>query len=179
MNDKSEIKSRFKPSLLIGVLAGYVVIFFLARILQYLAGLVLGVDGIYLFYEYYKLTCEFVFNSETGKFVSIFVLLIPTFVSIFNIELNSFMLTKVTMGFYRNFLIIYQMVLIGYLLINVFIGAVSVVLDLSIGNEYAQIISGVFGFTMPASFLIILVILIILTGYINVTTRRITKYINI
>lgn len=179
MKDKSEIKSRFKPSLLIGVLAGYAVVFLLSQVVQFLAGLILGVDGIHLSLEFYKLTCEFVFSPESGKFVSILVLLVPTFVSIFNIEINSHLLTKVSMGFYRNFFIVYQLVLIGYLLINVFIGLFSVVLDLSIGNDYAQIISGVLGFTMPVSFLMILVVLIILTGYINITTKRIMKYINI
>lgn len=179
MKDKAEIKSRFKPSLLIGVLAGYIVVFILSQVIQYLAGILIGVEGIHLSLEYYKLTCEFVFSSGSGKNISILVLLIPTFVSIINIEINSHMLTKVTMGFYRNLFIVYQLVLIGYLLVNVFIGAVSVVLDLSFGNEYDQIISGVLGFTMPVSFLIILVILIVLTGYINITTKRIMKYINI
>jgi len=179
LKDKPEIKSRFKPSLMWGVLAGYIVVFILSQVIQYLAGIILGIDGIHLSLEFYKLTCEFVYNAESGMFVSILVLLVPTFVSIVNIEINSRMLTKVAMGFSRNFLIVYQMVLIGYLLVNVFIGATAVVLDLSVGNEYAQIITGVLGLTMPVSFLIILVVLIMLTGYVNFTTRRIMSYINI
>ena len=179
MKDKPEIKSRFKPSLLWGVLAGYFVVFILSQVIQYLAGLILGVDGIHLSFEYYKLTCGFVYSLESGKFVSILVLLVPTLVNIVNIEINSRMFTKVSMGFYRNFLIVYQLVLIGYLLVNVFIGAATVVLGLSNGNEYAQIISEVLGFTTPGSFLIILVVLIMLTTYVNITTRRIMNYINI
>ena len=70
MKDKVEIKSRFKPSLLIGVLAGYIVVFILSQIIQYLIGLLLGVDGIHLVFEYYKFTCEFVFSPGSGKFVS-------------------------------------------------------------------------------------------------------------
>ena len=179
MKDNAEIKSRFKPSLLYGVLAGYIIVFVLSPVIQYLGGLIIAADGIHLSFEYYKFTCELVVSPISGKIVSILVLLIPSIISIVNIEINSHLLTKVTMGFFRNFFIVYQLVLIGYLLVNVFIGAVSIVLDLSLGNEYAQIISGVLGFTMPVSFLLILVMLIILTGYINITTRRITKYINI
>ena len=168
-----------KPSLLAGVLAGYTVVFLLAPLFQYLAGLILGIDGIHLSFEYYKLTCEFELVSGAGNFISIIVLLTPTLLYVFNIEINSYSLTRITPGFYRNFFIVYQLVLIGYLLVNVFVGAVTVILKLDTGNEYAAIINDILGLTMPASFLVILVILILLTLYINITTKRILKYINV
>jgi hypothetical protein len=166
-----------KPSLLAGVLAGYVVVFILSPVMQYLTGLILGFKVVHLSIDYYKLTCEF--YSGSGKILTIAALLAPTFIYIINIEINSYMLTKVTVGFYRNFFIVYSMVLIGYLMVNVFIGAVTVILKVSLSNDYAKIVNDVLGLTMPASFLIILVILILLTMYINITTKRIMKYISI
>jgi hypothetical protein len=177
LKDSSVIKSRFKPSLLLGVLAGYAVVFLLSPVIQYLTGLVLGFKVVNLSIDFYKLTCEF--YSGSGKIFTIAALLVPTFLYILNIEINSYMLTKVTAGFYRNFFIVYSMVLIGYLMVNVFIGAVIVVLKVSLTNDYAKIVNDVLGFTMPASFLIILIILILLTLYINITTKRIMKYISI
>ncbi len=177
MKDSSEIKSRLKPSLLFGVLAGYAVVFILAPVMQYITALLSGFDVVDLSIDLYKLTCEF--YSGSGKVLTVTAHLIPTFLYIINIEINSYMLTKSSVGFYRNFFIVYSMVLIGYLIVNVFIGAVTVVLSLSLSNDYAKIVNDVLGFTMPASFLIILVILILLTLYINITTKRIMKYISV
>jgi hypothetical protein len=179
LKDNTELKSRFKPSLFAGVLTGYAVVFSLSPALQFLTGKVFGVEGISLSFAYYKFTCDLSLNSGTDNLILIIVLLIPAVENIMNIELNSYMLTKVAMGFFRNFFIVYQLVLIGYLLVNIFIGAVSVVVDLSLENDYSKIINEVLGITMPLSFLVILIVLIILTGYINITTRRMMKYINI
>ena len=115
-------------------------------------------------------------KSSSGALVGILILISPSIACIICIEASIIILAKAKGDHLRSFLIIYQLVSIGYLLVNIFVAIFSVLLQPSSQPEWTDFLLKE-NISYSKQMIFLLLILIFLAGYLNIVTKRIRKNI--
>lgn len=122
---------------------------------------------------------SYYFEPEPNQLMPVLLLLYfaPYIYLVSSIELASILLKKIPQGGGRFFIVIFNLIQIGYLLVHIFYSAVILILNPQLENDWITIALymnfddlGRFGFAFAVIFLFVF--------YLNMSTRRIMKYIN-
>lgn len=129
---------------------------------------------------------SFVFPSiqyyfEPLPYTSMPVLLLlyfaPYIYLILSVEVTSTIMKKIPHGKGRFFLVIFILIQIGYLLIHLFYSAVILILSPNIQNDWIAL-TLYLGYDEIERFIFAFAVIFLFVFYLNISTRRIQKYIN-
>jgi hypothetical protein len=160
----------------LGILAGLISVFYLNELLEMLTSVLLIKGQTQVVFNGFKI-CLILPAAAKDSFIAYAAVLIaPLIGSILFIELSLLWLNKTSSDVSRSFIIIFQLINIGYLIITIFAAILSVLLRLSILNDWQQLFNcGKLTYNQGLVFL--LLVTIILLSYINVLAKRIKKSI--
>lgn len=148
----------------------------LCEFLQGLAALVFGASNLGFNISGIKLFAGFTLNS--GILITSFILLFPYILTIIVIELSAQIIKKYSHAYKGYFATVFSLVLSGFLLIDVFYSAFSVILRFNYENDLVQLVDHL-NLTEGLRIAVVFIIIIFISGYLNLSSKRIIKYINI
>ena len=123
----------------------------------------------------------FSYYAEPVASISIFGLVLvysaPYIYLISSVEIASFFLKKIPQGKGRFFLLIFILIQVGYLLINIFYSAVILILNPGIQHDWIAL-SLYLGFDQSERFIFAFGVIFLFVFYLNMSTKRVIKYIN-
>ncbi|MDR3626933.1 MAG: hypothetical protein P4L45_08880 [Ignavibacteriaceae bacterium] len=161
---------------LLGLLAGLISIFFFNELIEFLASALLLKGQTQIAFNGFKICLTLPAAATNVLFAYAAVLITPLAGSVFFIEITLFWLNKTVSDVSRTFIIIFQLINIGYLIITIFTAIISVLLRLSFSTDWLQLLNcGKISYNQGLVFL--LLVTIILLSYINVLAKRIKKSI--
>lgn len=152
----------------------YTLIF--CELLQGLTALVFGASDIHFEIAGIKLCAGFLLNG--GIVSNGIILLLPFVITILAIESSVKLLKRYSPGFKRYFTVIFSICLSGFLLFDSFYSAFSVVLRFNYQNDWVQLVA-LSDFTEGGRIAFVFFMIILTAGYLNLSSKRIIKYINI
>jgi hypothetical protein len=169
-------KTNNKKVLLYGlVFAGLYALVFVELIQGFIAWIT-GASGVSFRISGIKLYAGFILNG--GAVINAVIFIVPYILTILAIELAMRLLKKYPQGFKRHFIIVFSLVLSGFLLFDTFYGAFSVILRFNFENDWVQLVN-MLNITEGERLISALFVIILTAGYLNLSTKRIIKYINI
>lgn len=101
----------------------------------------------------------------------------PYIYLVLSVEVASATMKKIPHGKGRFFLVIFILIQIGYLLIHIFYSAVILILSPSIQNDWIAL-ALYLGYDDIERFIFAFAVIFLFVFYLNISTRRIQKYIN-
>lgn len=123
----------------------------------------------------------FSYYFEPFATISIFGLILSYFAPyiylIISVEISSILMKKIPLGGGRFFLVLFILLQIGYLLVNIFYSAVILILKPGIENDWIAL-SIYWGLGETERFVFAFGVIFLFGFYLNMSTRRIMKYIN-
>jgi len=167
-----------KSAIAAGLIAAFIVIFFLAGLFQGLCGYLFNAAPINFEFGWSGLTVVLDLTDVNFIFSKIIIILSPIISIILSIELSHYFLKKLPFGFLRFSILVFQLLLAGYLMITVFYGAVLILLKSEVSNIWVNLAS-VFELSEGKEIVLIFLMVIILFGYLNLVQKRISNYITI
>ena len=160
--------------ILLGLLSGFISIFFLDELLKMLAAVILIKGHIAIIFNGWKLT---ILLPALGKnnFISYGVVFGTPFIgSIFIIEILLIWFTKTISDRVKSFIIINQLINIGYLIFAIFIIICSILLKSSFTVDLQMLLK--YGnLTYIQQLIFILLMALILLAYLNILAKRLKK----
>ena len=164
-----------KNSIIIGFLTGIVTITFLPEIFQSLIHLIisdfpqsLNFNGLFVL--------KYNIEADKSLISSIIISGSPFIILIIVSEISFFVLKKTSLGFNRYSLIIYLIILNGFLIIKTFYGCFVIVLQSDLLNDVFVLSSTLFE-NIEGQIVFVFLLVIILTVYLNLVIKRISNYI--
>jgi len=161
-------------SIFVGLL---IVLYFNPFVKGVIASLITGKESHY-YLKGILLNVDMGFSESTTIFTYAFLLIIPLLVSLVFIEVTSVILKKNNNINFRLGLVIFQLVNIGYLVVNIFIAIIAVAFRGLLINGWVKLLDYA-NFKYTKQILLMLVILILLFVYINFCANRLKKYMTI
>lgn len=159
-----------------GVFATLNILFF-TGLFQLIVALLFGVNNFHLEFNTIVLAPVFTFADNTSVIAYGFIYLSPITFNIFLLEFGTAFLKKTSLGSKRFSLIIFSLIIAGYLIINVFYGAaVSLLLENS-GNDWSQLLS-VLNIHGNGKIFFMFAIILLLTIELKQTAKRILEYMS-
>lgn len=173
MSDK---KVKNKKSIFIGLLLGSITVLFLSELFQALIALVLAKD---VSLEFAGVNFYAFFNCAEGKSFLTYILLFasPLLFSVLAVEISMIIMKRSPLGPYRFVSIVFQLIALGYIIISLFYGAISILLEVNLTNDWVKM-AKLLGIEGGERFVLVFFFLIILIMYLNLVTKRIGGYIN-
>jgi hypothetical protein len=171
-----DVNIKNKKALLLGFITAMLFSLIFCELIQGLTALAFGALGLNYKVSGIKLCAYFVLNS--GVTLNSIILMLPYFLTIAAIELSVQLLKKHSPGFIRYYIIIFSLALSGFLLFDTFYSAFSVILRFNYGNDWVQM-TNLLNMSEGGRITFIFLIIIFTAGYLNLSSKRIIKYINI
>ena len=183
LKDKSNVPTgkniiKNKSAIAGGLIAAFIVIFFLDDLFQGLCGYLFNAVPINFEFGWTGLTVVINLANVNFIFSKIIIILSPVISIILSIELSHYFLKKLPLGFFRFSILVFQLILAGYLMITVFYGAVSILLKSEVNNIWVNLAT-VFELSEGKEIVLIFLMVIILFGYLNLIQKRISNYITV
>jgi hypothetical protein len=169
-------KIKNKGSIVIGSLSGLITVLFLSELFQGLLALVFAKEVGFAF-SGLNFFADFVI--EEGKSILVYILLFasPLLLSILAVELSMIIMKRSPLGPARFSTIVFQLINLGYIIITLFYGAISILLRVNLLNDWVRM-TNYLGIEGGERYPLVFFFLIILIMYLNLVTKRISGYIN-
>lgn len=114
----------------------------------------------------------------TNSLIGLMVLYFSPYIYIISsVEISSILLKKVPLGGGRFFLLIFILLQIGYMLVHIFYSAVILILNPGIQNDWIAL-SLYWGLSDSERFIFAFGVIFLFVFYLNMSTKRLLKYIN-
>ena len=168
-----------KPAIVaVSLVIGLITVLYINEFVKGIAAsLLLGKDIEYLF-NGIILTAVIPFTKENNLLVYWLIFLIPLLLSMIWIELSSLSLKRIVNLNFRTNIIIFELVNIGFIVVNVFVGILSVLLKNSFTSGWTKLFS--YGeFTFEKQLIVMMLVLILSLVYVNFTANRLKNYLTI
>lgn len=164
--------------IIISIFAGLLTVLYLNEFIKgIIAGVMTGGEVTYIF-RGIILTAAIPITKGTGFATYTFLLAVPLLLSVLFIEISALTLKKNSNLWLRQGLVIFQLVNLGYIIVNIFIGIISVIGRGLFNSSWVRLLEYA-RFSYAKQLILMLVILILLFTYINYSTNRLKKYITI
>lgn len=177
MKGKQEKLIKNKPSVILGSVMGLVTILYLTELIQFLLASFISLPTTKLVFGFIYFLAEFGIDSSSPMLLNILVIITPLIVLFTCSQLVAFAVTKAQLGATRYTLMVYQLMLIGYVLFYLFYQAVTIIIDIDSSSDFVKLAS-LLELEHPYNIFGIFFIIFILAIYININARKISKYIN-
>ena len=178
MEPQKEKLIKNKSSILSGLLLGITTIYFFTELFQGFVAYLFGAENLIYSMKGFFFSADFILPGELNSLSYIFILTSNVIFIIVLIEFTMLGLKKTGLGFYRYSLILFQLVMVGYLIVNIFYGAFSIFINVDLNNNWL-LLSEYLGINGPSKIAYMFFVVLILLAYLNMVSRRIQKYINI
>jgi len=172
LNNKS--KKNITP-VLIGAFSGAFFSFILCEVIRAAAAYLAGAERFHFHWSGIKLQLGFVLHSKA--ILAVLIYLIPFILNISVITSALQMMRKLPVGAKRHTIIIFSLFIIGYIIIDLFYGAFSIVLNFNRENDWFMIPQSL-GLSGTGSAIFIFFVIILSMGYLNLLLKNILQYIN-
>ncbi len=166
-----------KPALIAGILPALFFVLYGNELLQTLSGYLLGASGINIEFNYLFAVAVYTIPDQMQDFSAYLVLLSPVLISLILIQIASLFLQKVPLGFYRYTFMIFQLIMLGYILLYLLFGTISVLLKLKWDTDIQKFIEFI-GLDYPVNLLIVFLMIFIIGLFINFNAKRVSVFIN-
>lgn len=153
------------------------VLYFNEWIKGLIASSVLSIQIEYVF-NGILLTAIVPLSNDHGFLAYAYIFSVPLLMSFIFIEASAFALKKTINTNIRTGLVIFQLVNIGFILVNVFIGILSVVLKNSFQSDWSRLLE-FSEYSYPQQLVFMLFLVLLLFAYINYASNRLRRYITI
>lgn len=159
-----------------GLLLGLITVLFLSELFQALIASALARD---VSLEFSGLNFYADFNCAEGKSFLTYILLYasPLLFSVLAVEISMIIMKRAPLGPYRFVSFVFQLIALGYIIISLFYGAISILLQVNITNDWVRM-TEFLGIEGGERFALVFFFIIILIMYLNLVTKRIGGYIN-
>jgi hypothetical protein len=107
-----------------------------------------------------------------------YIFSVPLLMSFIFIEGSAFALKKTINTNLRTGLVIFQLVNIGFILVNIFIAILSVILKNTFQSGWSQLLE-FSGYSYPKQLVFMLFLVLLLFAYINYSSNRLRRYITV
>lgn len=175
MNSKTKIKN--KRSILLGVFSGIVTGFFLPELFQAAIAYALGAVDFEFSFSVAGLICNFELPGQNAVGLILLIYLFPILSAVVFYEIGMVILNRSQVGGLRYSILIFEIILAGYIIINVFYGAISAIFKLE-SNDWVNLLK-LFNFGYEGGIIFMLFVILLLSFYLNFSTKRIGKFINV
>lgn len=160
------------------VIVGLVTVLYISEFAKGIAAsFILGKDIEYSF-NGIILTAVIPFTKGTNLLVYWLILSIPLLLSIVLTELSTLSLKKIVNLNFRTNIIIFELVNVGFIIVNVFIGILSVLLKNLFTNGWTKLFL-YSEFTYEKQLIVMMLVLILSLAYVNFTANRLKNYLTI
>lgn len=160
------------------IFAGLITVLYFNEFVKGSAAVLLTGGEVYYLFKGIILTAVIPITKNTGIYTYSFLLLIPLLLSVLFIEISSVILRKNNNMNLRQGLVIFQLINVGYLVVNIFIGIISVIFKGFLKSNWARLLEYA-EVDYNKQLILMLLILIFLFTYINYSANRLKKYITI
>ena len=169
---------KIKNSILLGVFLTTIFLVFLNGVFQ---------SGILLLFGFTILDCNFTIwgfipifelNKGMNAYLKTILILLPLIINLVFIEASFLLLKKTAVGFVRNTIIIFLLLITGYLLIVVFYGMIELVINPSAISGWKSILE-IWNFVGNQIYVFVVLIVLALFTYLQIIQKRIMRFITI
>ncbi len=162
----------------LSILAGLITVLYINEFVQGIVASAILQTGVSFSFRGIILTAFIPFIGTNSFFTYCFLLLLPLLLSGIFIELSAVSLKKIINLNLRTGVIIFQLINMGYIVVNIFAAILSVLLKNSSESGWSRLF--VFSSIAYEKQLIIMFLLLLLSlAYINYSTKRLKNYITI
>jgi hypothetical protein len=177
LKDKTEKLIKNKPSVIVGSFLGFLTVLYVPEFVQYLSAIIFGFEKAGLSFNFLYLIAVFELDPLAGAFINGIVILMPLIILFLISQLVSTQMSKIALGPIRYSLMLYQLILVGYVLFYLFYQAITIIINIDNTSDFVKL-ANLFGLQHPYNIFGIFFIIFILAVYININARKISKYIN-
>ena len=177
LKDKPEKLIKNKPSVIAGTLMGLITALYLTELFQYLLAAIFGLPNAGLSFRIVYLLAQFESNSDVSLLINIFITVTPLVVLFTSTQIVGYKITKTSLGAARYSLMLYQLIMVGYVLFYLLYQAVSIVINIDPSSDFVKL-AALLKLEYPYNIFGIFFIIFILAIFININARKISKYIN-
>src|SRR4030042_7152223 len=170
------MKIKNKYAVLTGIATALIVIILIREIFQAGTAYFLGAEEISFKISGLELFCSFTITENQSTLSYILIFISPILFIFIALEIGIRVLQKTVLGFYRYAAIVFQLLLIGFLIINIFYGAVTVVLKME-GNDWNRLVYYL-DLSYEGGIIFMFLVIIIFAAYLNLSIKRVIGYIN-
>lgn len=165
-----------KPALIAGIFSGLFCVIFLNEFVQ---GLLAYLAGSPISFKFEGISFHAVYdiNIIPAYILKILITLASTLFTVFVLEIGGLFMRKTAVGFKRYALILFQLINVLGLIISVFYDTLSIVLKSQNFNDF-KLLALLMNFTNEESIVFMIFVILIVTVYLNFSTRQTINYIN-
>jgi len=160
----------------LGLLAGFISVLFLDELLKLLAAIILIKEHVQLALSGFHFIINLPAPVKNNFFINAVVMITPLLGSIIFIEISLIWFTKSISDWVRSFIVVFQLINIGYLIFILFINIYSILFRPSYTTELLLLLKSA-NLTYGQQLISILLFSIILFSYINILSKRLKKSI--
>ena len=177
LKDSDDKILKNKPALAAGTLSALFFILYGIELLQLLAAYVLSADEVKVDFYYVFITASYNIPEDLSALSAYIILFMPVAVSVGLIHISSIFLMKVPLGFYRYAFIIFQLLILGHLLIYFIAGAISAALPVDWNTDILKFVD-YSHLEYPTNLLVVVLMMFIIILFVNFNARRVSSFIN-
>lgn len=163
-------------SIITGLISGLLAVLFLDQLFKgWVANLFLN-DKVTIYFKGFGLKVTFPIQEIQSFFLYAVIIISPFILSIVMVEATLILHNKLSNNFWRNAIIVFQLINLGFLIFTATIGLFSILLQTTFQTDWSLLLShGSLSYDQKLVFMFL--ILFILLGYLNILTRRIRRSI--
>lgn len=177
MKGKEDKILKNKPALAAGIFSALFFILFGNELLQALTAYIFNADNVKINFYYFYVLAGYQVPVDFPAFGAYTILLMPVINSLILIQTGSFILLRVPLGFYRYSFMIFQLAILGYLLLYLLAGTLSVALRFDWNTDMQKFVSFL-NIDYPANLFIVFIMIFIIALFVNFNAKRVSTFIN-
>lgn len=170
------LKEQNRIIILVAIVCVIIQIILLKEVFQLVFANIVGVGNSMFTFKFPSFSFYFEPEPNTSKFILLFLYFTPYVYIVSAIEISSILMRKIPVGKTRYFLVVFILLQLGYILIHLFYNAVILILNPGIENDWIALSLNM-GFSETERFVFAFGIIFLFVFYMNMSTKRIMKYI--
>jgi|GEM_PF-2425509 len=170
------LKEQNRIIIVVAIICVIIQIILLKEVFQLVFANIVGVGNSMFTFKFPSFSFYFEPEPNTSKFILLFLYFTPYIYIVSAIEISSILMRKIPVGKTRYFLVVFILLQLGYILIHLFYNAVILILNPGIENDWIALSLNM-GFSETERFVFAFGIIFLFVFYMNMSTKRIRKYI--
>ncbi len=163
-------------SILLGFFSGFLASIYFSEYFQWFIARIFFLEEIKIEYKFLIPHNHFQIN-EIGSLGAVILFLSPQFFLILILEILGFFIKKTMLGFYRYFVIIFNLTVQGILVLMVFYNSLIMIISDDLKNDFVNLAFKL-GFTEIGKIVLAFLIILVKVIYLNYTSKKVINYIN-
>jgi hypothetical protein len=167
-----------KPALIYALISSFISAFFLNELFQSVIVFLFGAKNIKINFFWLYISSDFTLSENFNSFTKIILYGSSFIFNIFLIEVGQKIVKKLKLGTFRFSIILFLIFNIGYLIFNLFYGALTSIIYPGIDTDWNNLMSHL-ELNNGSKVVFMFFIILIFIFYLNFTFKRIKQYIDL